>query len=141
MLFFDEGEDLAEEKAGVGIAHAIVFVGAVVAGFGGFAIEGRDDAGVDEDADGDGHFLGGDEVVEDDVGAGAAVVVAEAHAVLEDHECGGGRAIVLGGDVDGVVALGAGEDFRGGEFPPDDLPLRNAFLADGFGRGGVFVVL
>ena len=113
VIFRDEGEHFLDEEVGVVGAHAIVFVGAVEAGLGVFTSGGRgDDAGVDEETDGDGHVSGGDELVEGigDV-AFLAGVADEPGTVLEDHEAGGFLRIVFGGDVDPVVAVGAGEDF------------------------------
>lgn len=83
------GDEFFDEEVGVVGAHAIVFEGAVEAGLGSFA-GGGDDSGVYEEADGDGHVTGGDELV-DDIGcvAGFSGVVDEASAILKDHEAGG----------------------------------------------------
>lgn len=117
LVVFKEGDHFLDEKIGVVGAHAIVFEGAVEAGLGVFISErGGDDAGVDEEADGDGHVAGGDEFVEGigDV-AFFAGIADEAGSVLEDHEGGRLFRVIFCGDVDPVVAVGAGENFGVGE--------------------------
>jgi hypothetical protein len=54
-----------------------------------------------------------DEVVEDIEGRMIAVAVDVSSSVVEDHEHGGDFGIVLGGDVDPVVALHAVVDVTG----------------------------
>src|SRR5206468_11184232 len=122
---------------GVGGAASVVLDAAVGAGVGlavGFMVElaglGGGDVGADEDADRDGHLLFGDEVVED--GGGGV-----ADAVLADEDAGGGRAVVLGGDVDPVVAMGAGEDLAVVPLVPGYYALGDAFLGFGVGAGDV----
>ena len=108
----DEGDHFLDEEVGIVGAHAIVFERSVEAGLGVFVF-GRsgDDAWVDEEADGDGHVSGGDELIE---GVGNvsffARVFHETGPVLEDHEAGGFGVVIFLGDVDPVIALGAGED-------------------------------
>ncbi len=68
-------------------------------------------AGIDEEADGDGHIAGVDEVIEDGGDAVFPVCGDVLVAVLENHEGGGFVGGVLGGDVDEVFAEGAGENF------------------------------
>mgnify|MGYP007101532562 CR=1 FL=1 len=112
VVVLKKGDHFLDEEVGVVGAHAVVFEGAVEAGLGVFVSRGSgDDAGVDKEADGDGHVSGGDELVE---GIGNVAFFSggadETGSVLEDHEAGGLGGVVFGGDVDPVVAGGAGED-------------------------------
>ena len=90
-------------------------------------------ARVEEDADGDRHLLLRDQGVEDDRDPEPALVADVGVSVLEDHDRGGRRAVVLGGDVDPILANRAREDLA----LPDgvrDLALGHALLALGFRR-------
>jgi hypothetical protein len=98
----------------------------------------RHHAGVDKNADGDRHFFPGDQVIEDDWDAPCAVVFDISAAILEDHDACRPGAVVLGGDVDPVIARGAGEDFAGGELISSDLALRDIGLALRIRTEGVF---
>ncbi len=89
--------------------------------------------GRNEDADGDGHLLFGDQVVEDD-----RRVVED--AVLADEDAGGRLAVVLGGDVDRVGAERAGVDLAVVPLVLCDDALWDAVLRFGVGTGDVLVV-
>ena len=118
--------------------EGVVFKAAVPPGLGAF-FHGWDHPGVDEDSDGDGHLAGVDQVVEDHRGAELAFLVHIPLAVLEDHHRGWGRAIILGRDVDPVVALRSGKD-RAFMAVPGDLAGRDAVFAFGVCAENVLLV-
>lgn len=122
-----DGEQFFQQKAGVEIAEGVVLVGAIAA-WSDAGRRGGNGAGIDEDADGDGQFAFGDEVIQHDGGAKGAVSFDEARAILEDHEAGRFRGIVLAWNVDPVVALGAGKDLAVVEGRLLHLALRDAGL-------------
>ena len=102
----DLGHNLGQQEVGVVGRERVVLEGAVV----GPAAARRVVAGVDEHANRDRHIAVVDQVVEHDrhVRGRAGDVTAP---VLEDHDAGRRPVgLVLGGDVDPVVALGVGED-------------------------------
>ncbi len=134
--FGDFGDHFVEDEAGVDVREGVVFDAAVASGFVAF-FGGGEDAGVNEDADGDGHLAFVDEVVEYGGGAEVALEVDVGGAVLEDHDAGGVGGVVLGGDVDPVVAGGAGVDFAGGPLVLGDGALGDACLDEGVGAVGV----
>ena len=108
--FADFRENLFDQETGVLIGERVVFEAAIgngpAAGRGGGLR-----SGIDEDADGDRHLPGRDQVVEDDWDAEVAFLIDVTRAILEDHHAGGSLAVILCGDVDPVIARGAGEDF------------------------------
>jgi hypothetical protein len=136
--FADFGEDLFDEKAGVLTAEGVIFEAAVFAGFLPF-LRGGDDAGIDEDADGHGDVAGMDEIVEHGGGAEGSVGLDKSAAVEADEDAGRFGPVILGGDIDPVVALGAGEN---GTLPLvlSHFPLRDAFLDHGVGTGDIVLV-
>ena len=98
-----------------------------------------DEAGADEDGDHDRDFFLLGEVVEGGDEARVGVATGVALAVLDDEEGGGGLGVVLGGDVDPVVADHAGVDLARvhdflGEFALGDAGL---FVGVGSERGEV----
>jgi hypothetical protein len=136
--FADFGEDLLEQKAGVLIAEGVVFEAAILAGFLPF-LRGGDDAGIDEDADGHRDVAGVDEIVEHGRGAEGSVGFDKSATVEADEDAGGLRLVILGGDIDPVVALGAGKDFAG-PFRLRHGAFRHALLRLGIGAGLVVVL-
>ncbi len=110
VLFGHLGQDLFKEEACVAVAEPVVFVRPVEArhllGAG-----GGKNTGTDQDRDGHRHGAFLNQVVEDGGQPPCAVFIGEAGAVLKNHHGGGFGAVVLGRDVDPVVAGGAGKDF------------------------------
>lgn len=133
----DFGENFVYDKTGVGVGEGVVFHGAVATGFFAFFFRGVF-TGVDEDADGDGHFAFVDEVIEYGGGAEVAGEADVAAAVLEDHDASGGIGIVLSGYIKPVVAGGAFVDFTGGELVLGDGALGDAVLDEGVGAVCIF---
>ena len=131
-LGFDGREDFLEEETRVGVAEAVEFVAAVKAIEGGGGRGSFDDAGADEDADEDGNFSAGDQVIED--GGGAPL-----HAVLIDVDAGGLGGVVLTRDVDRDLTSGAGKNLGGREFEFDQFALGHAGLHFGIGAGRIVV--
>ncbi|MFO1092213.1 MAG: hypothetical protein U0992_02725 [Planctomycetaceae bacterium] len=126
VRFADFGEEFFDEEPGVLVAEAVVLKAAIEAAEG-VLIGGRDDAGADKDADLNRDVLLVDEVVE---GGGELPVLGAGNPVLDDEDSSRLAGVVLGGDVDPVVADGTGEDVafeRNGTF---DFSLRNAGLGD-----------
>jgi hypothetical protein len=132
------GQEFAEEELRVGVAEGIVFETAVAAVFTAL-LGGRDNARIHEQADGDGHFLFRDEVVEHGRHAVLAVGADVAAAILEDHERSWLCWIVLLRHIDPVIAHGAGIDGAVGEGVLRDFAARHAFLREGVGAEFVFI--
>ena len=124
----DLRQQLLEQEPDVTVAQAVVFEA---------AIEPIDRPGLDrlhpavhhEDADGDGHLLAGDQLVED-----RRRVVLD--AVLVHVQAGRLRRIVLPRDVDPVIAHRAGEDLAALEGMLGDVPLGDIAGAGRFGSVG-----
>lgn len=141
-FFPDFGEDFLFEEFGVFGAQGIVFDTAVTPFFVLPALLALDligeQAGVQENADGERDFALGVEIVEGDGRANEAFVIDVGVAVLEDEDVGLLCSVVLGGNVKVVLAQGSLEDIA---LPvvTGDGSFRDAFL--GFGIGGEFIVL
>src|SRR5690606_15232793 len=82
---------------------------------------------------------GVDEIVEHGRGAEGSVGFDKTAAVEADEDAGGPGPVILGGDVDPVVALGAGES---GALPLvlGHFSLRHTFPDDGVGAGDIVLV-
>ena len=126
------GEYFFDNESGVGIGEGVVFHRAVTACFLAFFFQGEF-AGVDEDADGDGHFAFVDEIVEYGGGTKVAGEADIAAAILEDHDTGGSLGVILSGDIEPIVAGGAFIDFAGGELMLCDGALGDSILNKGIG--------
>lgn len=83
-----------------------------------------------------------DQVVEDDVGAGAATVAAESVAVGKHHQRRRfPRRIILRRNIDCVLTGRSRVERRIGEIAAQEFAFRDAVLADRLGRGGVVRLL
>src|SRR6201999_82238 len=100
----DVGEEFIDQKVGVFIAEAVVFVAAIEAGQGSVAGKRGDDAGRNEDANHRRHFFFVDEIIQDVGGV-------ETNAILHDEQRCRLGGIVLLRNVNPVSARGAGKNF------------------------------
>jgi two-component system KDP operon response regulator KdpE len=88
----------------------------------------RSPARVDEHAEHDRNFAAIDQVVEHVLRTDVAVGVLESLPILEDHQAGRDRWVVLPRNVHPIGMLGAGVDFTGQRERPLDFPFGNPLL-------------
>ena len=145
VILGDRGEQLVDDQLGIFVVEGVVLdpaVGGAVAPIRirGFFLVGPV-AGVDEDGDRDRHLASVDQVVEDGGNPVIPLESEEGVAVEEDHQGGGLGRVILGGDVDPVVAGGVGIDLAGQDHRADELALGDAGLGQGVGSEAVGVIL
>lgn len=139
--FADLGKDFFFQKLGILRAEGVVFDAAVASLLVLPPLPALDLVGeetwIDEDADGQGDFLGGVKVVEDDGRPNESLFIDVGMTVLEDNDVGIFCPIILGGDVEVILAKGAFKDLAC-PIVAGDRSFGNSFLA--LGLGGEFVV-
>lgn len=135
------GKDFVEEEFGVFVAERIVFDAAVVGIPVVEVIEilHAPGPGSDENSNRHRHLLFGDEIVHHDRKANDAVGVLRAMAVLENEDAGGLGRVVLGGNVNPVIAKGVGEHLALEMDRAFNSSVRNSFLGERIGMSIVFL--
>ncbi len=134
VLFGNFGNQFFQQESRVTVAEGVVLEHALEAVLRG-VVDGRQHAGIDEDADQRRQVSTGDEIVEDY--GDARAVVERAAAIEEDHEGRRFGRVVLGRNVGGVIVRRAGIELAGFELEPGDRALRYAVLRLGIGAEGI----
>ncbi|MDB6130484.1 MAG: hypothetical protein JWM04_1591 [Verrucomicrobiales bacterium] len=129
---------------GVFVIEDVVFRGSVVAAV--TPIRGArfflfgSVARVDEDGDSDRHLASVDQVIEDIGNSVFPFRTYKGLAILKDHEPGGFGAVVLGRDVNPVMAGGIREDLARQGKRTDDFAVGNIVVREGIGSQSVDVI-
>ena len=114
VLLADFRQNLFQQEARVSVAKRVVFIAAAETALLRGRVPRRHDAGIHEHANGHGHALIRDQIVEDHRHAPTAGLTHHASAVLKNHEAGGLGGIVLGGNINPVIPRGARKNPAGG---------------------------
>src|SRR5438046_1965054 len=106
-FLFDLRQDFVQEESDVNVPQAIILIAAIETSQG-VCFQGLHDARCNENSNGDGHFVFGDQIVEND----RSVVL---DPVLIDINASGLRSIVLSGDIDPVIMCSTRESLTFGK--------------------------
>ncbi len=136
------GKEFGFEHAGVSVAEGVVFHAAIA--FSPFLAGApilstfdfiHEDTGIDEDPDGDGNVSLMNEVIEGESGAALSFLIDVSMAILKNHHRGGLGWVVLGGDIEVILAQGAFEDLAAmlvaGDFAHGNALLTLRILGEG----------
>jgi len=134
----DFRKDLFEEKPGILVAERVIFEAAILSRLAAL-FRRRNHPGIDEDSDRDGDVASVNQVIENGRGTKGSILPNKASPILTNQHRRGFSFLILGGDIDPVIANRARKDLTGPGML-GDFPLWNALPGLSIRTGAVVFV-